>query len=73
LIRADQLGENAAPVDVRHQNAGRGYGFGQSEVAQVVLFQIHLATTAGTFEENKIIFAFEKMKRFPDGPAQFGL
>jgi hypothetical protein len=57
LQRADQVGEDAAPVDVGHQDHRAVDFFGKAHVGDVAVTQVDFGGAAGAFHQHRVVGA----------------
>ena len=63
---ADDLGKDAAPVNVGHQHTRRMGLFGHGEIDQIVSLQIDFAAAPCPFENDHLIGRGQAMEGFHD-------
>jgi hypothetical protein len=71
--RADQMGEDAAAVDVGDQDHRAVDGFGEAHVGDVAVAQVDLGRAAGAFDEHAVVLRAQALPGFEHGLHRRGL
>ena len=69
-LGADNLGDDAATVDIAGQHDGHACGAGKAHVGKVVLAQVHLSRAPRPFDDNQIGALSEDTEAFEHGGHQ---
>ena len=72
-LRADDLGDHAAPVDIARQHDRHAGGAGESHIGDVTGAQVHLGRAARPLDDDKIVRGGQAGEAVQHTPQQAGL